>query len=156
MWHWGAKLFVRTYKLWQPGQGSGTGSSLPTSVSGWVTSFLLFICVRDRPHFAAQHNVLKVNTENSDFFVFVFMMIVFNQFLLQALSWLTVDCLLKKVNKPATHQPVPVNGQGLTRQWWQFLFPWRIPGSRIPNAVLLSIRIVHNTAVGTRGWISAT
>ena len=34
-----------------------SGSSLPVSVSGHIANFLLFICLWDQTHFAAQHNV---------------------------------------------------------------------------------------------------
>ena len=52
--------------------------SLPTSVSGRITSFPPFIGMLDRPHFAPQHNVAKDNAENFVFFVVV--MIVLNHF----------------------------------------------------------------------------
>ena len=42
---WGVKLDVRTYQLWQlPGQ---SGWQWTRSVSGCITSFLLFICMQD-------------------------------------------------------------------------------------------------------------
>ena len=68
-----------------------SGSSLPTSVSGGITSFLPFICMWYRPHFTAQFNVVKDNAENSGLFspLFVVVMIVLNQFIPLALSQLT-------------------------------------------------------------------
>ena len=42
-------------------------------------------------------------------------MMLVNQFLALALSWLTIGSLLKKVNKPARNMPVPAKGQDLTR-----------------------------------------
>ena len=44
------------------------GSLLPTSVSGRMTSFLPFICMRDRLHFIAQHNFVKDNRQSWPFF----------------------------------------------------------------------------------------
>ena len=59
------------YELWKlPGQGGWhqlnevSGSSLPVSVSGRITSFLLFICMQGWPHFTVQHNVAKDKAEN--------------------------------------------------------------------------------------------
>ena len=68
-----------------------SGSSLPTSVSGGITSFLPFICMWYRPHFTAQFNVVKDNAENSGLFspLFVVVMIVLNQFIPLALNQLT-------------------------------------------------------------------
>ena len=43
-----------------------SGSSLPLSVSGHITSFLPSIFMPYQPHSTAQHNVAKDNTENSD------------------------------------------------------------------------------------------
>ena len=34
--------------------------------------------------------------------------------------------------------------------------PWRAPSSRIPNVVLLSVELAHNSAAGVSGRISAT
>ena len=42
------------------------GSSLPMSVSTYITSFLPFICVQDWPHVAAQHYAAKDNVGNTD------------------------------------------------------------------------------------------
>ena len=69
------------------------GSSLPTSVSGCIPSFLLFICMWDQPHFTAQHNVKETQKTPLVFFsLFLFdlvMMRVLNQFLPLTLSQLT-------------------------------------------------------------------
>ena len=46
-----------------------SGSSLPTSVSGRIT-FPPFICIRDRTHFTAQHNVAKDNAKKQHLFLF--------------------------------------------------------------------------------------
>ena len=74
-----------------------SSSSMPTSVSDHITSFA---CRKD-DIFAAQH-VAKDNTCLVFFVVkMIVMMIVLNQFLPLVLSWLTIGCLLKKVNKPA-------------------------------------------------------
>ena len=74
-------------------------SLLPTSVSGCVTNFPLFISMWDQPHFAAQHNVMKDDAENSDLFVFRSLVEFINQFFPLALNRLTIGSLLKKVNK---------------------------------------------------------
>ena len=65
-----------------------SGSSLPTSVSGRITTFPPFICMRNRSYFTALHNVAEENAENLDFLfvfvvvvVFVVVMLVLNQFL---------------------------------------------------------------------------
>ena len=92
-----------------------TGSSLPASVSGHITSFLLFICMWDQPQFSALHNVTKDNTENSDTFCFInysssavmIKLIILNQFLPLALSWSTTGHLLKTANNPAGNMLVP-------------------------------------------------
>ena len=42
--------------------------TLPTSASGQITSFLPFICMRDRPHSTAQHDVAKYNAKSADLF----------------------------------------------------------------------------------------
>ena len=63
----------------------------------------------DRSHFAVQHNVVKDSAENSSSFFVLVVMIVLNQFLPLALSWLTIGLVvLKKVNKPARNLEVPV------------------------------------------------
>ena len=41
-----------------------SGSSLPRSVLGCITSFLLFVCIQGRPHFTAQQNITKDSAEN--------------------------------------------------------------------------------------------
>ena len=99
-----------------------SGSSLPTSVSGRITTFPPFICMRDRSYFTALHNVAEENAENLDFLfvfvvvvVFVVVMLVLNQFLPLALSRLTAGRVLKKVNKPARNLRVPANLRDLTR-----------------------------------------
>ena len=58
-----------------------SGSSLPASVSGHITSFLSLICMLDQPHFAARDDSSKpVPSTNSR---------------------MTIGRLLKKVNKRA-------------------------------------------------------
>ena len=60
--------------------------------------------VLDQPHFSVQHYVTKDNAENLDLFVCVFHLrggVVLQQFLPLAVSWLTIDCLYRKVNKSA-------------------------------------------------------
>ena len=47
-----------------------SGSSLPTSISGRSTGFLLFMYVRDRPHFTALHIVTEDKPENTDFIIY--------------------------------------------------------------------------------------
>ena len=90
------------------------------------------------------------HAENSDFFVVL--MLVLNQFLPLALSQLTIGHLLKKLNKPARNLRVPAKGWALTRHHWKmFRLLWRVPSSRIPN---LKLGLVHNSAVGVKGWIS--
>ena len=99
--------------------------SLPTSVSGRITSFPPFISVRDPPHFAARHTVAKDNAENSDLLKNkikkILVIIVLNQFFPLALSRLTLGHLLKKVNKSARNLRVPAKGQDLTRPRWKML-----------------------------------
>ena len=110
----------------RPGWREVSGSSLPTSLSGSITSFLPFICIRDRSRFAAQHIVAKDNAENLSlfsfsylslslfflffffyfffsffFFFFVVVMIVLNQYFPLAMIQLTIGRLFKKLNKSA-------------------------------------------------------
>ena len=136
LWHWGMKLVVRTFfyifyinfDSCQARVGdTEQGSSLPTSVSSCITSFLPFICLQDWPHFIAQHKVAKDNAENAFFFFFFVLKVVLNQFLPLALSQLTIGHLPKKVNKPARNLQVPVKVQDLTRHWWEILIAMEGP-----------------------------
>ena len=86
-----------------------SGSSLPTSVSGHITSSRRYLHVR--PHFAAQ--LIRREREKRKLpcllvcLFFVVVMIVHNQFLPLALNQLTTGRLFKKVNKPAKNLRVP-------------------------------------------------
>ena len=114
---------------------------LPTSVSGHITSFPTFICMWDW-HFAALHYVTKDIVKKTSFFFFsTVLILVLNQFLLLALSWLALGCQLKKANKPARNLPVPATDWDLTRHQWNMLIAMDIPSARIPKVVLLPIRL---------------
>ena len=60
-----------------------------------------------------------------------------------ALSWLTLGCLLKKVNKPARNLPVPEKGWDLSNQ-----APMKL---RILKVVLLIVRLSQDSAEGVKG-----
>ena len=67
--------------------------------------------------------------------------------LVLTLSWLTLCCILKKLNKQTENlHAVPAKGWDLTRhQWKMFCFWWRVPSLRILKVVLLSIRLAQNS-----------
>ena len=123
LWHRGVKSVVRANKLWQqPYQGvwhwtlpvgRNFASSLPLSVSSRITSLLLFICMQDQPHVAAQHNVEEGNPVTQICFVLLLMMFI-SQFLPLVLSQLAIGSLLEMVNKPAKNLSVPAKGCGIT------------------------------------------
>ena len=152
LWCWGEKSVGKKYQLWHlPDHGwwcptrsvVGSDGLLPTSVSGHITSFPTFICMWDW-HFAALHYVTK-DTVKKLWLVFFFfstvLILVLNQFLPLALSWLALGCQLKKANKPARNLPVPATDWDLTRHQWNMLIAMDIPSARIPKVVLLPIRL---------------
>ena len=86
--------------------------------------------VLDQPHFSVQHYVTKDNAENLDLFVCVFHLrggVVLQQFLPLAVSWLTIDCLYRKVNKSARNLWVPAKDPDLTRHQWKMLITMKGP-----------------------------
>ena len=131
-----------------------SGSSLPSSVSSRITSFLLFICMWDWPHFAAQPNVAKDSTKNS--WLFSMVMMILNQVLPLALSQLTVGRQLKKVNKPAGYLPIAAKGWYLTRLWWKMLIAIEGPKVKDTKSGAVICRACTenlNSAVDVRGRI---
>ena len=83
---------------------------------------------------------------------FIVVMTVLNQFLPPTLSWLTIGCLLKKVNKPARNLPVPVKGRDLTRHQWKML-PIVTEGLKLDDTESRTVICLACTdsAVGVRG-----
>ena len=75
------------------------GGSLPTSVSGHITSFPLFV------------SQLSIMLQKTDFFFFspMVVMIVLNKFLPLVVSWLTTGGQLKNVQEAASSLPTAVN-----------------------------------------------
>ena len=126
------------------------------TVSGCITAVIvvpccLFVCRTDHI-FAAQR---WKTTQKTAFFPFLFckIMIVLNQFLPLALSWLTLDHFLNKVNKPcqksaSTSKKLRSN-QALVKKMLRQ--PWKVPCSRMLKVVLSSVRLAQNSAVGPRG-----
>ena len=127
-----------------------SGSSLPMSVSSCITSFLPLVCSRDRPHFTAQHNVVKDSAENSWVFFVVVVMIILNQFFPLALSQLTIGLLLKKVNR---NLQVPAKVWDLIRHWWEMLIATENPKLEDSDNSAVIIRLAQNSVVGAWGKI---
>ena len=159
MWHQGAKLFVRTYKLWQLCQARVVVvHCLHQFLAALLVSCCSFVCGTD--HILQLSTMSWKSIRKTRTFLFFCFCIYDDSF--QPVPF--TNSKLVDSRLPTQEGKQTSHTSASTSEWPRsnqavvifFFFSGRIPSSRIPNTVLLSIRLVHNTAVGTRGWISPT
>ena len=74
-------------------------------------------------------------------FIILVILIVLNQFLPLVLSWLTIGCLLRKVNKPPRNLRVPAQIWDLTSHWWKMLITMEGPTPKLKDTK--SSTVIH-------------